>query len=65
MRDNNSPPEVRQFGRTLRRWRTQIAAWHDLSPFSQDDLHTVAADPSGRTPQALGYMTPSAKFSES
>ena len=28
MRDDSSPPEVRQIGRTLRRWRTQIAAWH-------------------------------------
>jgi transposase len=29
MRDDSSPPEVRQLGRTLRRWRTQIAAWHE------------------------------------
>lgn len=28
MRDSSSPPEVRQLGRTIRRWRTQIAAWH-------------------------------------
>jgi transposase len=28
MQDNSCPPEVRQLGRTLRRWRTQIAAWH-------------------------------------
>jgi hypothetical protein len=28
MRDRDSPPEIRQLGRTLRRWRTQIAAWH-------------------------------------
>ena len=28
MRDTSSPPEVRQLGRTMRRWRTQIAAWH-------------------------------------
>jgi transposase len=28
MRDASSPPEVRQLGRTMRRWRTQIAAWH-------------------------------------
>ena len=29
MRDPSSPPEVRQLGRTMRRWRTQIAAWHE------------------------------------
>jgi len=28
MRDRGCPPEVRQLGRTMRRWRTQIAAWH-------------------------------------
>jgi transposase len=28
MRDRDCPPEIRQLGRTLRRWRTQIAAWH-------------------------------------
>jgi transposase len=29
MRDASCPPEIRQLGRTLRRWRTQIAAWHE------------------------------------
>jgi transposase len=29
MRDASCPPEVRQLGRTMRRWRTQIAAWHE------------------------------------
>jgi transposase len=29
MRDASCPPEIRQLGRTMRRWRTQIAAWHD------------------------------------
>jgi hypothetical protein len=29
MRDRDCPPEVRQLGRTMRRWRTQIAAWHE------------------------------------
>ena len=28
MRDVSCPPEIRQLGRTMRRWRTQIAAWH-------------------------------------
>jgi transposase len=28
MRYRDCPPEVRQLGRTMRRWRTQIAAWH-------------------------------------
>lgn len=28
MRDASCPPEVRQLGRTMRRWREQIAAWH-------------------------------------
>ncbi len=28
MRDPSYPPEVQQLGRTLRTWRTQIAAWH-------------------------------------
>ena len=28
MRYRDSPPEIRQLGRTMRRWRTQIAAWH-------------------------------------
>jgi transposase len=28
MRDRDCPPEIRQLGRTMRRWRTQIAAWH-------------------------------------
>ena len=28
MRWRDCPPEVRQLGRTMRRWRTQIAAWH-------------------------------------
>lgn len=28
MRDASSPPEIRQLGRTMRTWRTQIAAWH-------------------------------------
>jgi transposase len=28
MRDASSPPEIRQLGRTMRRWREQIAAWH-------------------------------------
>jgi transposase len=28
MRDVSCPPEIRQLGRTLRGWRTQIAAWH-------------------------------------
>ncbi len=29
MRDASSPPEIRQLGRTMRTWRTQIAAWHE------------------------------------
>ena len=29
MRDPSAPPEIRQLGRTMRRWRTQIAAWHE------------------------------------
>jgi transposase len=29
MRDVSCPPEIRQLGRTLRGWRTQIAAWHE------------------------------------
>ena len=29
MRDTSSPPEDRQLGRTMRRWQTQIAAWHE------------------------------------
>jgi transposase len=29
MRDRDCPPEVRQLGRTMRRRRTQIAAWHE------------------------------------
>lgn len=28
MRDGGCPPEIRQLGRTMRKWRTQIAAWH-------------------------------------
>jgi transposase len=28
LRDRSCPPEIRQLGRTLRRWREQIAAWH-------------------------------------
>ena len=28
MQDRDSPPEVRQLGRTMSRWREQIAAWH-------------------------------------
>ena len=28
MRYRDCPPEVRQLGRTMHRWRTQIAAWH-------------------------------------
>ncbi len=28
MRDPSYPPEIQQLGRTLRTWRTQIAAWH-------------------------------------
>jgi transposase len=28
LRDRDCPPEIRQLGRTMRRWRTQIAAWH-------------------------------------
>lgn len=28
LQDETCPPEVRQLGRTLVRWRHQIAAWH-------------------------------------
>ena len=28
LQDRSCPPEVRQLGRTLRRWRDQIVAWH-------------------------------------
>lgn len=28
LQDDSCPPEVRQLGRTITRWRTQIAAWH-------------------------------------
>ena len=28
LQDESLPPEIRQLGRTLRRWRHQIAAWH-------------------------------------
>ncbi|MFN8038369.1 MAG: ISL3 family transposase [Acidimicrobiales bacterium] len=28
LQDDDCPPEVRQLGRTILRWRTQIAAWH-------------------------------------
>jgi transposase len=28
IQDDSCPPEVRQLGRTIVRWRTQIAAWH-------------------------------------
>jgi transposase len=29
MQDTSCPPEIRQLGRTLHRWREQIAAWHE------------------------------------
>lgn len=29
LQDDSSPPEVRQLGRTISRWRHQIAAWHE------------------------------------
>ena len=29
LRDPSNPPEIRQLGRTLHQWRTQIAAWHE------------------------------------
>lgn len=28
LQDESCPPEIRQRGRTIVRWRTQIAAWH-------------------------------------
>lgn len=28
LQDQSCPPEIRQLGRTIVRWRTQIAAWH-------------------------------------
>ena len=28
LQDDTCPPEMRQLGRTIVRWRTQIAAWH-------------------------------------
>lgn len=28
LQDHSCPPEIRQLGRTIVRWRTQIAAWH-------------------------------------
>ncbi len=28
LQDDSCPPEVRQLGRTIVRWRHQIAAWH-------------------------------------
>lgn len=28
LQDTSCPPEIRQLGRTIGRWRTQIAAWH-------------------------------------
>jgi hypothetical protein len=28
LQDDSCPPEVRQLGRTIRRWHTQIVAWH-------------------------------------
>ncbi len=28
LQDREFPPEVRQLGRTLKRWRNQIVAWH-------------------------------------
>jgi hypothetical protein len=28
LQDESCPPEVRQLGRTITRWRHQIAAWH-------------------------------------
>ena len=28
LQDRSCPPEIRQLGRTIVRWRTQIAAWH-------------------------------------
>ena len=29
LRERSNPPEICQLGRTLRQWRTQIAAWHE------------------------------------
>ena len=28
LQDDSCPPEVRQLGRTITRWRNEIAAWH-------------------------------------
>jgi transposase len=28
LQDRSCPPEVRQLGRTIRKWRDQIVAWH-------------------------------------
>ena len=28
LQDDSCPPEVQRFGRTITRWRHQIAAWH-------------------------------------
>ena len=28
LQDESCPPEIRQLGRTITKWRTQIAAWH-------------------------------------
>jgi transposase len=31
LQDDSCPPEIRQLGRTIVRWRTQIAAWHQAT----------------------------------
>ena len=28
LQDTSCPPEIRQLGRTITKWRSQIAAWH-------------------------------------
>lgn len=40
MRDPSCPPEIRQLGRTMRRWRTQIAAW-DEAQVSNGPTETI------------------------
>lgn len=40
LQDDSCPPEVQRLGRTIIRWRHQIAAWHQ-APFTNEPTEAI------------------------
>ncbi len=55
LQDESCPPEIRQLGRTITKWRHQIAAWHRGSGVERTDRSDQEPHQAGQARADIGF----------